>query len=176
METWIYANAQTILKVFISIILIFSIVIIITRISGLRTFAKMSSFDFSSTIAIGSIIAAVIMNSGQSIVKGAVALGGIILFQALFSFAIRKSKFLQSLFTNKPQLLMRNGEILYDNLSKCNIGEHDLIAKLREANVLHFDEVLAVVLESTGDISVLHSSDDTQLMDKILLGVDLENE
>ena len=32
----------------------------------------------------------------------------------------------------------------------------DLIAKLRESNVLDFAEVRAAVLETTGDISVLH--------------------
>ena len=31
-----------------------------------------------------------------------------------------------------------------------------MIAKLREANVLDISEVRAVVLETTGDISVLH--------------------
>ena len=34
--------------------------------------------------------------------------------------------------------------------------EADLRAKLREANVLAMDEIRAVVMESTGDVSVLH--------------------
>ena len=68
-------------------------------------------------------------------------------------------------------LLMRDGEILYENLHKTNMGEDDLIAKLREANVIDFDEVLAVVLESTGDVSVLHNNGDKKLMEKLLQGV-----
>ncbi len=166
-----YANVEVLLKVFISIIVIFSIIIVITRFFGLRTFAKMSSFDFASTIAIGSILAAVVMNTGQSLTKGAVALGGIVLFQMLFAYAVRKSSILKSILTNKPKLLMLDGKILHKNLSKTNIGEEDLMAKLREANVIHFDEVLAVVLESTGDMSVLHSSEKKEVMDKILDGV-----
>ena len=67
-------------------IAIFTIIIVITRISGLRTFAKMSSFDFASTIAIGSILASVVMNTDQSLLKGGVALAGIVLFQTLFAF------------------------------------------------------------------------------------------
>jgi len=57
------------------------------------------------------------------------------------------------------------------NLKKSNVGEDDLIAKLREANVINFSQVLAVVLESTGDMSVLHSSDKSTLQDKLLQGV-----
>lgn len=171
MENWLYAEFGVLMKAIVSLIVIFTIIIIITRISGLRTFAKMSSFDFASTIAIGSILASVIMGNNQSLLKGAIALGGIILFQTAFSFFVRKSDFFKNLATNDPLLLMRNGEILYKNLSKANVGKGDIIAKLREANVLDFSEVHAVVLESTGDMSVLHTDKDIKLNERLLIGV-----
>ena len=59
METWTFASLSILLKVIVSLVVIFGIIILITRVSGLRTFAKMSSFDFASTIAIGSILATV---------------------------------------------------------------------------------------------------------------------
>jgi len=42
--------------------------------------------------------------------------------------------------------------------SKCRsrVTEDDVRAKLREANVFNYHEVEAVVLETTGDVSVLH--------------------
>jgi len=172
MENWILAPMSTLLIVIFSVLLIFSIIILITRISGLRTFAKMSSFDFASTIAIGSILASVVMNTGQSIVKGAIALATIIAFQTLFSYAKRKSSKLTEMLTNTPMLIMDGDQILYDNLAKTNVSEEDLIAKLREANVRHFGEVLAVVLESTGDVTVIHANDGTELdRDRLLKGV-----
>ncbi|MHA7056087.1 DUF421 domain-containing protein [Aquimarina sp. M1] len=174
MENWLYAEFEVLIKVIVSLLVIFTVIIIITRISGLRTFAKMSSFDFASTIAIGSILASVIMGNNQSLLKGAIALGGIILFQTTFSFVVRKSDFFKNLATNDPLLLMKNGEILYKNLSKANVGEDDLIAKLREANVLDFSEVHAVILESTGDMSVLHGNEDVELSQKLLMGVRIE--
>jgi uncharacterized membrane protein YcaP (DUF421 family) len=114
------------------------------------------------------------MNSGQSILKGSIALGGIIAFQTLFSYATRKSGKIKKIVTNDPVLLMQKGEIFHENLEKTNVGEDALIAKLREANVIDFSEVLAVVLESTGDISVLHTSQDKKLMPKILQGVKIK--
>ena len=171
METWTLASFSTLLKVFISLLAIFSIIILITRISGLRTFAKMSSFDFASTIAIGSILASVVMNSNQSLLKGSVALAGIVLFQTAFSYGVRKSKAISDLLTNAPMLLMYEGKILYENLNKTNVGEDNLIAKLRESNALQMKEVRAVILESTGDMSVLHSSEGTIPDRKIFQGV-----
>ena len=67
---------------------------------------------------------------------------------------------------------MCQGDILEENLKKTNVGEGDLIAKLREANVIHFGQVLAVILESTGDMSVLHSSEYDDLPEKLLMGVE----
>jgi len=172
MENWAYASLPILGKVIITLIVIFSVIILITRISGLRTFAKMSSFDFASTIAIGSILASVVMNTNQSLLKGAVALAGIIIFQSIFSFVVRKSSSVKKMVTNNPMALMYQGKILYQNLEKTNVGEGDLIAKLREANVLDFDEVLVVVLESTGDMSVLHSDKKDHLPLNLLKGVD----
>ncbi len=173
MDNWMVEPLTTLITVFFSVLLIFSIIILITKISGLRTFAKMSSFDFASTIAIGSILASVIMNTDQSILKGTVALGTIIAFQTLFSFMKRKSDKLTAILTNTPTLIMDGDKILYDNLAKTNVSEEDLIAKLREANVRNFSEVLAVVLESTGDVSVLHASDDMKFdRDRLLKGVE----
>ena len=171
MENWLFASAPILIKVILSVLAIFTVIIIITRISGLRTFAKMSSFDLASTIAIGSILASVVMNSGQSLVKGAIALGAIVAFQSVFALMVRRWGAFKRTCTNDPVLLMDEGQILYDNLKKTNVGEDDLIAKLREANVLDFSEVLAVVLESTGDMSVLHTSEGKKLMPKLLQGV-----
>ena len=171
MENWMTASMPILGKVLISIIAIFTVMIIITRISGLRTFAKMSSFDFASTIAVGSVLASIILNPDQSLLKGGIALAGIIAFQTLFALLVRKSTFFKNLATNDPLLLMKDGKILYKNLEKSNVGEGDLIAKLREANVLDYSAVRAVVLESTGDMSVLHDDGDNKLNDQLLEGV-----
>ena len=171
MENWIYATLPLLAKVLITVLAIFSLIILITRISGLRTFSKMSNIDFASTIAIGSILATVVMHTDQSIVKGAVALAGIVTFQSIFSFVARKSKKMGKLLSNEPMLLMYYGKILEDNLARANVSEEELIAKLREANTVHFEDVLAVVLETTGNMSVVHTSDDKQLSPEILKGV-----
>lgn len=156
-------NLENAVLIIASVVAIFAITILITRVFGLRTFAKMSSFDFASTIAIGSILASIILNKDQGILKGALALISIIAFQALFSYLIRKSDFFKNLFTNKPQLLMKDGEIFQDKLKQCNVDQSDLMAKLREANVHQLSDVKAVIFESTGDISVLHNSDDIEI-------------
>ena len=158
-----------------SVLGIFTIIILITRVFGLRTFAKMSSFDFASTIAVGSVLASIILNSDYSLLKGAIVLTAIIGFQTLFSYLVRTNSFFQRWFTNKPQIIMWNGKILYKRLKACNVGEDDLIAKLREANVHDFKDVKAVILESTGDVSVIHNDADKSIEPRLLRDVNTQD-
>ncbi len=65
-------------------------------------------------------------------------------------------------------MLMENGEILEDALAECRVAKDDLFAKLREANVLRMADVRAAILETTGDVSVLHGD---RISDDVLRGV-----
>ena len=51
------------------------------------------------------------------------------------------------------------------------ITRDDLYAKLREANVTSFDQVHAVIAETTGDISVLHGGPSDTLDPDLLKNV-----
>lgn len=132
--------------------------LVYTRIVGLRTFSKMSSFDFAITVATGSLIANVTMQ-GSSLLGGIVALGALLATQVVIA-AGRQSIRLERLVDNQPVLLMVDGEYLDDNLRHARVTRDDVRAKLREANVLRFEDVRAVVLETTGDVSVLHGDHD----------------
>jgi uncharacterized membrane protein YcaP (DUF421 family) len=146
-------------------------VIVFTRLAGKRSFSKMSSFDFAMTVAIGSILATVILSSQTTLAEGMVGLGIVYILQIGVAL-LRRFKPIQNAVDNQPMLLMDNGEILEDNLRKARVSHSDLRSKLREANVLKLAQVRAVVFEATGDISVLHTSDtDVALEDWLMEGV-----
>ena len=79
----------------------------------------------------------------------------------------------EKLLTNTPILLMKDGKIYEKNLEKALVSHADLMAKLREANVLQFSQVKAVIFETTGDISVLHTSDSIEIDLEIMEDVKL---
>ncbi|WP_318308276.1 DUF421 domain-containing protein [Flagellimonas crocea] len=152
---WIYNLSDPIWETIAGSLLIIIVIIVITRIIGLRSFAKFTAYDFAFTVAIGSIISST-LTSSTTIAHGSVAIGSLLALTYIFSYLQRSFPWLKSLISNKPLLLMDGDEILYKNLKYARIDKGQLIAKLREANVLDFKQVKAVVLESTGDISVLH--------------------
>lgn len=148
------ASGTQLLTGAVAAITIYLAVIVATRIAGLRSFSKMSAFDFAMTVAIGSLIAAAA--AGQApLVTVLVGVG--MLYGGQYVVALLRShRSLHGVLDNSPLLLMDGDRVLCDNLAQARVTLDDLHGKLREANVLNYGQVRAVVLETTGDVSVMH--------------------
>lgn len=133
------------------------LVVVLIRINGLRSLSKMTNFDFVMTIALGSLVA-----SGSQVTEWnaylqiAAALVGLFALQFTAGLVRRSSDSAEAIMQNEPILLMRNGKFIDEAMARTRVTRADVIAKLREANALDYGKVRAVVLETTGDVSVLH--------------------
>lgn len=144
-------------------------IVLLVRIVGLRSFSKMTNFDFVMTVAMGSLLA----GSGQStgwdeFAQTLIAMVALFAVQWLVARLRKNSDRFERIVQNEPVILMRDGIFDENALRKTRVAKDDLIAKLREANVLAMSRVRAVVLETTGDVSVLHGD---ELQDVLLTGV-----
>ena len=171
MENWLFASLPILLKTVATTWLILLALLIVVRIYGLRSLAKMSSVDFASTLATGSVLASTIMSTETSVTKGCIAILAILGFQQLFSMGKRQFKSFEAATENTPRFLMIGTEIIEHNMKGSGVTHSDLMAKLREANVYKFSQVKVVVLETTGDVTVLHADSDDPIDDAILAGV-----
>lgn len=167
MEELFNTSLKTIALITATAFGIYLAVIVLTRISGKRSFSKMSSFDFAMTVAIGSIVATTILSSSVKLIDGIVGLIAVYLLQKIVSMA-RRSKAVQNIVDNSPILLMDGETMLESNMEKSGVTVSDLRSKLREANVTQLNQIKAVVFETTGDISVLHEDDDQDLNEWIM--------
>lgn len=142
---------------------------LLIRVNGLRTLSKMTNFDFVTTVAFGSLLAgAAQVSEWSAFLQTLAAMIGLSLAQAATAFLRRRSDTAADVIGNQPCLIMRDGEFDEDALRANNVRREDMIAKLREANVLQLKEVRAAILETTGDVSVLHGQaeiDETLLED-----------
>ena len=132
-------------------------ILVLVRIVGLRSFSKMTSFDFVMTVAMGSLLAgAAQATDWNGVWQALAAMFGLFMAQYLLARMRKSSDLFEAAVQNEPILLMRDGEFLHDALDRTRVAQSDLLAKLREANVTAMHSVRAVVLETTGDVSVLH--------------------
>jgi uncharacterized membrane protein YcaP (DUF421 family) len=80
--------------------------VFLVRIVGLRSFSKMTAFDFVTTIATGSLIAqAATRDAVGPFAQAMAAIAGVFLVQFILSSARQRSEALNNLVKNKPVLL-----------------------------------------------------------------------
>ena len=83
--------------------------------------------------------------------------------QYLVSWGRRHSSAFLKLVDNQPVLLMAGSKILERHLNQVRLSDADLKSKLRQAGIVSTKQVLAVVMETTGDISIFQK--ETHLLD-----------
>ena len=139
----------------VSAIGVYAAVIALTRMAGVRALAKMSSFDFAATVAVGSTVASAALGSAP-LSNGLVALATLYGLQYVVA-TLRRRDLLGGAVDNRPILLMAGPEVLEGNLRHARVSREELWAQLRLAGVHSRDQVKAVVMETTGDLSVLRT-------------------
>ena len=147
---------ETVLTVALRAVLGLAAIILLTRVSGLRSFSKMSGFDFAVTVAMGSILAAMVTAPGTGILVFLAAFAALFALQIGLAHLRARSRAVEDVMGNAPLLVMENGRPLTDNLRRSGMTLDDLHGKLREANAFDLSKVHAVIFEPTGDVSVLH--------------------
>ncbi len=102
------------------------------------------------------MLASVTLWQKPTLLEGAVTMGMLFTLQFVVGNLHKRVPGVTRLVDTRPLLLMDGTEVLCDNLRRANVTEADLRAKLREANVTRWSQVRAIVMELTGDVSVLH--------------------
>ena len=135
----------------------FLTVFILVRLSGKRTLAKLNAFDFIVTVTLGSTLSSMILFK-VTIAEGTVALIIIVLMQYLMAWLSKSSKVLEKIINCNPSLLYYNGMFIEDAMKKEGITKEEIYAEIRLYRLERLDEVMAVVLELNGEISVIKKS------------------
>ena len=155
---WLGTNAEQALLVVISAVAIYGAVLLYTRVSGLRSFAKFSAFDFAMTVAVGSLMAGVATSGTVRLANGLIALAVLYVLQFAVARARRASGRVARLVDNEPLLVLVDGEILGDAMASARVTEADLRAHVRLAGLPGLADAAAIVIETTGDVSVIARS------------------
>lgn len=169
-ETWLAIDWQQILGISISAVGFYLGLMLFTRLMGLRSFSKLSSHDFAMTVGIGSILASTVLSDEPSLLQGLCAVAVLFVIQGVVSVVRRKIKPLKALIDNQAIILMAHGEYFPDNLQEANLSTSDVQEVLRKNGIKSKTEVFAVIMETTGDMSVIKNSEvtpDRSLFDDI---------
>ncbi|WP_017730320.1 DUF421 domain-containing protein [Nafulsella turpanensis] len=153
-----FSGWEPILRIFVVGTLAYIILIILLRISGKRTLAQMSGFDFVITIAIGSTFGRLITAKGVSLAESAAAFVLLIFLQYIMAYLDVKWPSFSKVLKSDPSLLFYRGKFLDGNLHQNRVTRKELLGVIRQKGIGSMEEVEAIVLEPAGKWSVIPKS------------------
>jgi uncharacterized membrane protein YcaP (DUF421 family) len=129
--------------------------VLLLRAGGKRTLAQFTVFDWAVTVAFGSILATTIVSSSVSLADGLVALAMLVGLQTAAAFLSTRFHGVERALTGEPALVALDGRLLRDTMNRLRVSEDQVLQAVRGSGHAALDEVAAVVLETTGALSVL---------------------
>ncbi len=130
----------------------------ILRISGKRTLTKLNAFDLVVTIALGSILATVLLSKSVALAEGVLAMALLVLLQYTITWLSVRSPGFQELVKSEPTLILRQGRFLDGAMRAQRITRDEVMAALRSNGVTDAAEAAAVVLETDGSLTVIQTA------------------
>ncbi len=138
--------------------ILYVVALLVFRLMGKRTLAKMGPFDFAVLIMIGEAVALGIEDVKKPLwnaIGVTVALG---LLQYILTWLNVRFRSLEKLTQGVPARLVAQGQPEAKRLRQERVSQADLMMELRQKDVENLSDVREAFLEPTGEISVRKSS------------------
>lgn len=132
--------------------------VVILRLSGKRTLAKMNAFDLVVTVALGSTLATILLTKDVALAEGMLAFVVLVLLQYAIAALSVRSRRVERLAKSEPKMLLADGVMDQRALRRERVTRDEVLAAVRSSGAGDLDAIAAVVLETDGTFSVIPQS------------------
>jgi uncharacterized membrane protein YcaP (DUF421 family) len=138
---------------------IYLIVWLVMRVTGKRTLAQVTVFDFVLLIMISQAGQQALLGDDLSLTNALLIIVTLVGIHLLFTAANYRWSAFDQFANDVPLVLIDDGEILHERMRKSKVSEDDILEQARIAHGLErMDQIKYAVLERTGGISVVPRS------------------
>ena len=129
--------------------------VLVLRIFGKRSLAKLNAFDFVVTVAFGSTLATVLLSREVPLADGLLAFVMLAGLQYVVSKVSVHSSLFKRLVRSEPRLLVENGVLREEAMLRERVTRSDVESAIRKSGFGRIEDVGAVVMETDGNLSVV---------------------
>lgn len=147
------------LMILLRTIVLFFVTLILTRILGRGSMSNTTPFNFISYVVIAIIVSLMSLNIVTNFFLGMITLLIWTLFSITLDYASMKSKWVHDMVNGKERILIKDGKVMEESLSKVRFTGEELLKELRSKSVFDLADVEFAIMETTGDINVGLKSD-----------------
>ncbi len=136
-------------------LLVYGFLLLVLRLTGKRQVGQLAPFDLVLLLVLSNAVQNS-MNAGDNTITGGfILVATLILVNAVMGYITYHSKKLELFIEGKPQILVHNGEVDNQVMSRERISRHELMAAIRQVGLSDVAQVRVAILENNGRINVI---------------------
>lgn len=137
-------------------LVIYLILMLLFRVTGKRSLAEVTTFDFVLLLIIGEATQNALITDDYSITNAFIVILTLILADLGLSLLTTRSVKLEKLLSDVPTIVVEDGRPLDDRMRKLRVSVDDVLEQGRVTQgIQRLDEIKYAVVERSGAISVI---------------------
>jgi len=151
---------EFLLEVMLRSVIMFVIILVTLRASGKRGIKQLSIFELVLIIGLGSAAGDPMFYEDVGILPALIVFVMVISMYLAITKLTDKASWVEHALEGKPLYIIKNGIVIMKAFDESGLSQDELFAQLRVRNVEHLGQVKTVLIETSGEISVLFYADE----------------
>ena len=147
------------LIVFFIALILYAVVFFVIRIMGKKELSKVQPFELAIIILISDLASAPMSSRGISIFDGIVPIITLLVAYIMFTIIVKSSNKVQDVVCGTLSVIIKDGKLVEDELSKLQYTVSDIMEQLREKDVFKIQDVKCAMVETNGTLNVIKYTD-----------------
>jgi uncharacterized membrane protein YcaP (DUF421 family) len=137
-------------------VVIYVLLWLLIRVSGRRTLAELSTFDFILFLVIGGATQRALIGQDYSLINAFVVITTLIVIDIVVGLVERDSSFFRKIVRGVPTILVDNGHLLTGRMRRARVTADEIMERARSLHGLEtLEQIKYAILEASGDISII---------------------
>lgn len=137
-------------------LVVYFVLLIVFRLSGKRTLAQSTSFDFVLLLIISEVTQQAMVDDDHSVTNAVLLILTLVGTSIVLSWLKQRFPSLDRVLEGQPLLIVDNGKLLHASMQRERIDENDVLEAARALHGLErLEQIKYAVVERNGEISIV---------------------
>lgn len=137
-------------------VVVYALLLLLFRVTGRRTLAQITTFDFILLLIIGETTQQVLLGDDYSFTNMLIIIVTLLLMDVMLSLMKSRSQRVEKILDGVPTVIVENGRVLKRQMAMARVDEDDVLEAARRLQGLErMDQIKYAVIEVNGGITII---------------------
>jgi len=134
---------------------VFTFVLLLTRVIGKRELGSLQPFDLILLIVLGDALQQGLTQDDYSLTGAILVVGTIAVLQVFVSWLSYRFPRTRPILEGEPLIVVQDGKVIERNLRRERLTTEEIAEEARKQQIAHLSEIRFAILETGGQISFI---------------------